>query len=77
MRLQNFRCVSDINCIGDTVDIGSDDAGKTEDICLTTTFDIDRLVEHLNTSLGEGTAEKSRYYDKLISCMPEIKYHLI
>ena len=56
----NGRCVS--VCNGDVYHMNG--AGLimpcTENICLSTAFDVDKIVEYLNHSLGEGISEKSR-----------------
>ena len=55
--IHNFRCVSDELCNGDVNHLNT----NPKDICLSTLYDVDTIVEHLNNSLGDGSAEKSRY----------------
>ena len=58
-----FRCVSEEGCNGDVSHVNGNGPimPSKDDLCLSTAFDVDKIVEYLNHSLGEGMAEKSRY----------------
>ena len=60
--LSNFRCVSEESCNGDVPHVNGNGSiiSSKDDFCLSTAFDVDKIVEYLNHSLGEGMAEKSR-----------------
>ena len=62
-----FRCVSDVvstsginvkQCLNNIS--GDYFTMNEEDTFLTTTFNVDELVDHINAALGEEAAEKSR-----------------
>ena len=55
--------MSEEGCNGDVSHINSNGSimPSQDDFCLSTAFDVDKIVEYLNHSLGEGMAEKSRY----------------
>ena len=50
-------------CNGDVSHVNGDGPimPSKDDLCLSTAFDVDKIVEYMNHSLGEGMAEKSRY----------------
>ena len=66
MPLFNCRCVPDLKCEG--ADLGKAnanadrgvDAGPNDGGYMATKFDLASLVDVLNKTLGEGTAESSR-----------------
>ena len=55
-----FRCLSDKLCNGDVAHINTNDTENSENICYSSIFDVDKIVDHLNNELREGMAEKSR-----------------
>ena len=55
--------MSEEGCNGDVSPVNGNGQimPSKDEICLSTAFDVDKIVEYLNHSLGEGMAEKSRY----------------
>ena len=60
-----FKSYHLIRCISNQVCNGKIEPNEEENICMSSFFDVDNMVDHLNKSMGEGTAEKSRYFSRM------------